>query len=177
MAIGERIHFIRNLRGMTQKYLGILAGFPERTADVRMAQYESGTRTPKADLTNKLAQILNVSPQALDLPNIDSYDSLMHTLFALEDIYGLKISEIDGEICLRLDKFRGTTSAFMFDMFNAWRQESAKLETGEITKEEYDQWRYRYPEFDTTRKRVKVPSQELSDALIEDLKNDKKQSC
>ena len=52
MAIGERIHFIRNLRGMTQKYLGILAGFPERTADVRMAQYESGTRTPKADFLN-----------------------------------------------------------------------------------------------------------------------------
>ena len=72
MAIGERIHFIRNLRGMTQKYLGILAGFPEKTADIRMAQYESGTRTPKADLTNKLAQILKVSPHALHLPNIDS---------------------------------------------------------------------------------------------------------
>jgi len=170
MAIGERIHFIRNLRGMTQKYLGILAGFPERTADVRMAQYESGTRTPKADLTAELAKVLDVSPKALDVPNIDSYDSLMHTLFALEDIYGLKISEIDGEICLRLDKFRGTTSAVMFDMLNAWRQESAKLETGEITKEVYDQWRYRYPEFDTTQKRVKVPSQELSDALVEELK-------
>ncbi len=169
MAIGERIHFIRNLRGMTQKYLGILAGFPERTADVRMAQYESGTRTPKADLTAELAKVLDVSPKALDVPNIDSYDSLMHTLFALEDIYGLKISEIDGEICLRLDKFRGTTSAVMFDMLTAWRQESVKLETGEITKEEYDQWRYRYPEFDTTQKRVKVLSQELSDALVKEL--------
>ena len=29
---------------------------------------------------------------------------LMHTLFALEDMYGLKIGEIDGELCLRLDK-------------------------------------------------------------------------
>ena len=51
MAIGERIRFIRNLRGMTQKYLGIMAGLPERTADIRMAQYEAGTRTPKEDLT------------------------------------------------------------------------------------------------------------------------------
>ena len=81
MAIGERIHFLRNLRGMTQKYLGTLVGFPEKTADVRMAQYESGTRTPKADLTNKLAQALDVSPKALDLPDIDSYIGLMHTLF------------------------------------------------------------------------------------------------
>ena len=29
MAMGERIRFIRNLRGMTQKYLGIKAGLPD----------------------------------------------------------------------------------------------------------------------------------------------------
>ena len=29
MAIGERIRFFRNLRGMTQKYLGTVVGFPE----------------------------------------------------------------------------------------------------------------------------------------------------
>ena len=28
MAIGERIRFFRNLRGMTQKYLGQVVGFP-----------------------------------------------------------------------------------------------------------------------------------------------------
>ena len=32
MAIGERIRFFRNLRGMTQKYLGMQVGFPEKTA-------------------------------------------------------------------------------------------------------------------------------------------------
>ena len=58
MAIGERIRFFRNLCGMTQKYLGQVVGFPEKTADIRMAQYESGSRTPKADLTNKLAEVL-----------------------------------------------------------------------------------------------------------------------
>ena len=34
MAIGERIRFIRNLRGMTQKFLGLQVGFSERTADI-----------------------------------------------------------------------------------------------------------------------------------------------
>ena len=48
MAIGERIHFFRLLRGMTQKYLGMALGFPEKSADVRLAQYETGSRTPKA---------------------------------------------------------------------------------------------------------------------------------
>lgn len=88
MAIGERIRFFRNLCGMTQKYLGHVVGFPEKTADIRMAQYESGSRTPKADLTNTLAQVFEVSPQALTVPDIDSYIGLMHTLFTLEDIYG-----------------------------------------------------------------------------------------
>ena len=43
MAIGERIHFFRLLRGMTQKYLGMSLGFPEKSADVRLAQYETGS--------------------------------------------------------------------------------------------------------------------------------------
>lgn len=170
MAIGERIHFFRNLRNMTQKYLGMAVGFPEKTADVRMAQYESGIRTPKADLTAALAQTLDVSPQALDVPDIDSNVGLIHTLFALEDLRGLKIGEIDGELCLRLDKSKGRTYEEMFKMLDAWRQQTAKLEVGEITKEEYDQWRYKYPEFDTTQRRAKVISQGLSDLLMDELK-------
>ena len=85
MAIGERIHFFRTLRGMTQKHLGRLLGFPEKSADVRLAQYEVGARKPKADLTAALAKALDVSPQALDVPDIDSDAGLMHTLFALDD--------------------------------------------------------------------------------------------
>ena len=107
MAISERIHFFRLMRGMTQKYLGTAVGFPEKSADVRLAQYETGTRKPKADLTNALAQVLDVSPQALDVPDIDSYIGLMHTLFTLEDIYGLTVSEADGEVCLKVNKDKG----------------------------------------------------------------------
>ncbi len=65
MAIGERIKHIRNLKNFTQKYLGQLIGFPEKTADIRIAQYESGTRTPKADITKELAKALFVSESAI----------------------------------------------------------------------------------------------------------------
>ena len=107
MAIGERIHFFRLLLGMTQKYLGTAVGFPERSADVRLAQYETGSRKPKADLTAALAQVLDVSPQALDVPDIDSQIGLMHTFFTLEDVYGLTVSEADGEVCLKVNKDKG----------------------------------------------------------------------
>ena len=82
MAIGERIRFFRNLCGMTQKYLGTVVGFPEKTADIRMAQYESGSRTPKADFNRKsLPACLEFRRLALSVPDIDSYLGLMHTLF------------------------------------------------------------------------------------------------
>ena len=96
MAIGERIHFFRTLRGMTQKHLGRLLGFPEKSADVRLAQYEVGARKPKADLTAALAKALDVSPQALDVPDIDSDAGLMHTLFALDDTWGLEVCMCNG---------------------------------------------------------------------------------
>ena len=116
MAIGERIHFFRLLRGMTQKYLGMALGFPEKSADVRLAQYETGSRTPKADLTAALAQVLDVSPHALSVPDIDSYVGLMHTLFTLEDNYGLKITEQDGELALQVDFRKNKDAARLHEM-------------------------------------------------------------
>ncbi len=170
MAIGERIHFFRILRGMTQKYLGTIVGFSERSADVRLAQYETETRKPKAELTAALAQALDVSPHALDVPDIDSYIGLMHTLFTLEDLYGLTVSESNGEICLKVDTSKGKDAHELRKMLYAWKEQADKLSSEEISKDKYDQWRYHYPKFDTAQVWAKVPSQELSDALVEILK-------
>lgn len=170
MAIGERIHFFRIMRGMTQKYLGMALGFPEKSADVRLAQYETGTRTPKADVTEALAQVLDVSPKALDVPDIDSYIGLMHTLFTLEDRYGLEVCESDGEAHLRINIRKGRDAEQLSQMLEAWKEQSAKLTAGEISREEYDRWRYHYPDLDTSGQWHKVtPSQGLSDILIDAL--------
>ena len=171
MAIGERIHFFRLLRGMTQKYLGTAVGFPERSADVRLAQYENGSRKPKADLTAALAQVLDVSPQALDVPDIDSQIGLMHTLFTLEDVYGLTVSEADGEVCLKVNKDKGKKAYELLQMLYAWKEQADKLSAGEISKDDYDCWRYYYPKYDTTQFWAKVPSQEMDDAMVNAFKN------
>ena len=166
MAISERIHFFRTLRGMTQKYLGQAVGFPERSADVRMAQYETGIRTPKADMTNNLAYVLDVSPQALNVPDIDSYTGLMHTFFALEDIYGIKVDMVDDRVCLRPDVFNNDHAMVIHAMMCAWYEQARKFRANEITKEEYDHWRYHFPETDTTGGWVKTVPQSISDLLI-----------
>ena len=176
MAIGERIRFFRNLRGMTQKYLGTIVGFPEKTADIRMAQYESGSRTPKADLTNKLAEVFEISPQALSVPDIDSYIGLMHTLFTLQDRYGLTIEKTENGVSMYANPRKGTDAAKLSEMLNAWAEQSEKYHNGDINRDEYDKWRYNYPKYDETSGYVKVPSQEVSEAMLEvfkdKLKND-----
>ena len=126
---------------------------------------------PKADLTNTLAEVLEVSSLALSVPDIDSEQGLMHTLFALEDLYGMKISEIGGKVCISLDNNRGTANASMLEMLSSWAGEAEKYRNGEITKDEYDKWRYNFPKFDNTQIWAKIPSQELSDTLVEKFKD------
>ena len=92
MSPGQRIRHFRIQRGMTQKALGIVAGFPPETADIRISQYESSARTPKHALLCTLAETLGVSPSALDIPRIKSREALTQLLIALEDEYGLMVT-------------------------------------------------------------------------------------
>ena len=173
MAIGERIRFIRNLRGMTQKYLGTLIGFPEKTTDIRMDQYETGSRTPKEDLTKALAGALDASSLALYVPDVDRYYGLTHTLFALEDRYGLTIETREGEVLFRIDPRKGKDAAHISELIYAWAEVAEKYHAGEINKDDYDKWRYNYPQYDDTQITAKVPSHELSDTIIKVLKDKK----
>jgi transcriptional regulator with XRE-family HTH domain len=148
MAVGDGIKHHRNMRGMTQKELGLAIGFDDKSADVRIAQYETGKRTPKLPMLNTIANVLNVKPEALDEPDMNSYVGVAHILFALEDLYGLKINSIDGAICLTPDKFKHSS---LREMLRAWQKEAEKLESGEITEDEYNTWRYNYPLIEAER--------------------------
>lgn len=99
----------------------------------------------------------------------------MHTFFALEDMYGLKIDEMNGEVVLHLDKSDYSTYSSMNKMLRAWLAEAKKLEDDKSTKEEYDDWRYKYPELDTYQIRAKVPSKEISGMLLAGLKEMEKE--
>lgn len=95
MSIGKRLRFFRKKAQMTQKELGLLAGFSPLSAEVRIAQYESGERTPRYLLREKLASALGVASAALSVPNIENDRELMHLLFALEDHCRMTITEND----------------------------------------------------------------------------------
>ena len=107
---------------MTQKELGTMMGFG-LNGDIRIAQYESGVRTPKKQMLLKMADVLCVQPAVFSCRVCISKDDLMQTLFWMEESKG------GGDI---------------YDCIQKWEDMSAKYETGEISKEEYLQWKLTY---------------------------------
>jgi transcriptional regulator with XRE-family HTH domain len=77
------LKFVRRFRRLTQKELGLLMGYSEKTADVRIAQYEKNARTPNAETTAKLAEVLKVSPVVFSPTICASREDLLQSMYWL----------------------------------------------------------------------------------------------
>lgn len=51
----------------------------------------------------------------------------------------------DGEVCIRINRQNGSNLAKMIGLLEPWEEMAQKYRNGKITREEYDDWRYRYP--------------------------------
>ena len=95
----------------------------------------------------------------------------MHTLFTLEDRYGLTVEKGENGVFMRVDPRKGKDAAELSKMLNAWAEQAEKYHNGDISRDEYDKWRYNYPKYDETSGFVKVLSQNFSGAMIEAFKD------
>ena len=59
---------MRQKNHITQKELGIALGFPEDSADVRIAQYEADARKPRDEILANMAKGLGVPLDILMVP-------------------------------------------------------------------------------------------------------------
>ena len=114
---------------MKQKELGMAVGFSEKSADVRIAQYESGSRTPKKPMLARFAELLQVKPQNFDAGAADSAEAILWTLFWLDE---------DIRRCPEQEKL-----AYHLRKWYAKRRE---LMAGKITQEEYFDWKLNFDE-------------------------------
>ena len=150
MAIGDRIKRARNFRGMTQKELGMAVGLDEKSADIRIAQYESGTRTPKEDLLKKIAEVLDVNYRSLYESHLHAAEDIMYALFELDEhyprtsLYEVKdSSDPDSpEIHMALSFRNHLLDGFLKE----WQLRKKQLAAGEITREEYQEWKLNWPQ-------------------------------
>ncbi len=139
MNIGERIKYVRKLRGMKQEEL---AGKIGLTADengrTRISQYENGNRTPKEDMLEKISDVLNVHSLYLSNKKHTAALNFAFTLFEYDNDLPIIIKKENGHYLLDLDNF------IFDDFFEEWMQKKANLKNGIISKEEYIEWKLNY---------------------------------
>ena len=146
MEVGKKIKRFRTAFGLSQKELAQRAGMSEPA----IRNYELGNRTPSDKQLEKIAGALDVSIYAISNPNLENYDAVLHALFYLEDEYSFIPKEIDGQVYLAVENKNAATRT-VSKMLSSWNSEFEKLKSGEISKEEYDMWRYSYPRIKAER--------------------------
>ena len=146
MAIGDKIRKIRIKRDMTQKDLGLAIGFNERTADVRVSQYESGTRVPKDAVIVKIAEVLKVNADYLMAPAIDKTEEIVHALIYLDELNQLKMEAEVYNTPEGAELKRIKLSLTYLDTYlEEWYDKKKALKNDEITQDEYYEWKVNWP--------------------------------
>lgn len=158
VSIGGKIKRYRELRGWSQKELGIRCGYSPSTADVRIGQYEKNKKIPREKALKDIAAALKVDDCALFDADLLVFNRMYHALFDIEDIHGLHPVKINDEYYL---EFSGPTifnpqgvtpwdyRRFLRDWYNA-RNECERKDTDSfddiIEKEKkYALWHAEYP--------------------------------
>ena len=139
MSTGENIKEIRNIRGITQKELGIAVGIGEESAGPRMAQYETGKRTPKEKMLNKIAEVLEADPRNIAIPIGYKEEDMIYRLLVLEDYFPemkLERNSKTGDVVINFHNKK------LNDFLFAWGVIRRKRARGLISDEEYLNWKY-----------------------------------
>ena len=142
-SIGGKIKRIRELRGYTQKQLGIFCGFSQTSADVRIAQYEKNKKIPREKALNDIAGALGIDECALFDADMLPYNRMYHALFDMEDFHGLHpvkkedgyYLEFSGHTALDQDIHRRDFDSFLEKWYEMYQK---YLPTSTDTKEERD---------------------------------------
>lgn len=138
--LGNKIQRIRKFRGLTQKEFGMMLGYDEKSAQSRIADYETGKRTPKRPLIEKMAEVLDVNPNYIQHEGTLTEDGIMLLLLELDEHYTIFIDDCKDEY----DNPRNAVcfdSAIMRNFLEEWKQRKKELADGEISKEEYVEWK------------------------------------
>lgn len=92
MTIGDKIKHIRSFRGLSQKDLGLKIGLHEKSADNRIAQYETNYRVPKKDMLVQIAEALDVNVMNFTCSIPGCAEDIMFTFFWMRKKEELLIS-------------------------------------------------------------------------------------
>ena len=141
-SVGERIRYYRKRAGMTQKQLAEACGITEPA----IRNYELDNRIPSYDTLDDIADALHVNYYTLADPNLGALAGVMHCFFRTEYVHGLRPIELDGKAALILDpSYNHIDTSVLQPFLNRWLDARKKLDSGEWTLEQYEDWQVTFP--------------------------------
>ena len=120
LSTGKKIRKIRQHRDMSTDEMGKYL----RMTGSAIRHYENDARTPSDVVLILIADQLGVSPSALMERNLHSLNDCVHALFDIEDFGAFNSQEFRDAIAL-------------------WHIKRAQLASGEITEDEYLEWKWK----------------------------------
>lgn len=130
--LGSRIYNLRKRCRMTQRELAEKAGMNESA----LRSYELGDRNPKPVHLKIIAEALQVRPEVFADTTIHTDMEVIHLIFNLEDSY--KIYPVEDHAMI------SSYNSAINQVFRDWGIMHAKMQSDEITKEKYEDWRDTY---------------------------------
>ena len=145
MDFSNRLRYIRELRGLTQKQLGLAIGLSEKAAESTISQYERGEKRPRKDAISRLALALEVSDNALDLVPQAFPQGLLQRLLFAEDFHGLQPYKIHDRYFIGPIVYEDGEFSNFYNDLECWYEAHQKLINSEWTEEQYIEWKLHYP--------------------------------
>ena len=135
MISGEKLRKLRLLRKLTQKELAYMSGL----TDSAIRNYELGYRSPDKEQLKKIAEALQCDASALVDHTPISIFEFMQVVFDYEKDFKIR------------PLVEGSTLGLIFheenfnDFIKEWDDMRKKHYNGEISDEEFDDWKLSYP--------------------------------
>mgnify|MGYP002627785556 FL=1 len=144
MNIGERIKLVRRHRGLTQQQLGTQIDIGKGAAN-RMAQYETGYRTPKAGVVKSIAKALNVREETFLMPN-DTVVDFIRTLIWYDWEHDSPFQDLsESPECFSFRLRLSCSHPFIKALLSDWRIHRLAFINGQIEAAEYLEWMLQWP--------------------------------
>jgi len=133
---GHRIAFIRRFRGIKRREIGAALGYKGEQMYKWIAKYENLIAEPKDERLDVLAKLLDVSVDAIRKYNFKNPSDLTYALLWAEELcpnFTLKMTKLavpmnETQLCLEL-------------FYEEWQEQKAKYKSGEMTHDEYLEWK------------------------------------
>ena len=147
MTIGEKIKRYRIMRGLTQQQLGVMCGYKESTADVRISQYEKDAKIPKMNARKQFAEALNIDISAFSDFDVRNDRDIMRVLLEIDEVCGISIESVDNKkyISFNNRECLGRKINDFLDAWLQWKMKKAKNGYLQGNDNEYEIWKARVP--------------------------------